>query len=200
MTVERRQPRQRRSEQTVASIIAATRTLLQQRDATELTNRIIAAEAGLSPAVIYRYFVDVDAVIDAVLTEHSRIAEAMVAQTLAASRHRTVAGVFEHVARAYLDLYRSQPELTVVWHSASLSERQRQIEARSDDALAGALGRHLAVRGMITELTAQAERVLAAQWLAAGALIGASLRAAPSHRGALEAELFALLRHFASRW
>lgn len=201
MSVEqRRSPRQGRSAERVATILAATRELLQQQPESAVTIRAIADRAGTSPASVYRYFDDLDQVVDALVMEHSDIATNAVSGVLASSRHTTVSGVFVLVVRTYLDLYERRPELTLAWRSATMARRQQVIEEASDEGLAHLLGAHLRRRGLIDELTPQIESRLAADWTVAGTLLGLVLRAAPERRGDRVADLEALVRWFASRY
>jgi AcrR family transcriptional regulator len=196
----RRAPSQERSAKRVASILAAARSLLQENPASEVSIRGVAERAGTSPASIYRYFDDIDEVLDALVVEHATVAEQAVAEALAASRHRSVAGVFDLVVRTYLDLYHRRPELTVAWRSSALADRQRSIEEASDEGLARALGAHLVDRGLIRELTAEVEARLVADWTVAGVSLGLLLSAAPERRADREADLLGLVRWLARRY
>lgn len=197
---QRRSPRQERSTERVETILAATRELLQQQPESVVTIRAIADRAGTSPASVYRYFDDLDQVVDALVMEHSDIATNAVAGALTSSRHTRVSGVFVLVARTYLDLYERRPELTLAWRSATMARRQQAIEEASDEGLARMLAAHLRRRGLIDELTPQIESQLAADWTVAGTLLGLVLRAAPERRGDRVADLEALVRWFASRY
>lgn len=196
----RRQPQQGRSATRVAEILAAARRLLQTGEVGDVTVRTIAAEAGVGPASVYRYFADVDEIVDVLVTEHAA-ASAVAAQTaLASTNARTVGGVFEAVLRAFLQLYTDRPELAVVWRSPALADRQRRNDETADHAIAGEIGRHLVRIGAIDELTTELHERLTVQFAVAGTLLGAVLRAGPSTRPTLEADLFALVRHLGSRY
>ena len=155
---------------------------------------------GTSPASVYRYFDDIDEVLGALVEEHATVAERTVAEALATSRHRSVAGVFDLVVRTYLDLYERRPDLTVAWRSTALAERQRAIEEASDDGLARALGAHLRDRGLIRELSDEVEARLVADWTVAGASLGVLLSTGPEHRAARERDLLDLVRWLARRY
>jgi AcrR family transcriptional regulator len=201
VNVERRRvPQQQRSGDRVDAILAAARSLLQEHDPADLSTRAVASRAGVSPATVYRYFSDMDEIVDALLVEHATIAEATVADALERSRHRTVGGVFEHIVVTYLDLYEQRPDLTTAWRSPALANRQRTIEEQSDRSLAFAVGEHLQRRGLLVRVTKRHETMLTAHWTAVGALIGVFLRADVSARPALRAELLALVGYFATRY
>jgi AcrR family transcriptional regulator len=201
MTVEqRRVPQQQRSKQCVESILVAARSLLQTDEPAHISTRDVAARAGVSPAVVYRYFADIDEIIDALLAEHAAIAESMVADALARSEHQSIGDVFELVIRGYLDLYTRRRDLTIAWRSPALAERQRHIEDPSDRSLALAVGKHLVAGGLLTELAPREISLLCAHWTTAGALIGLILRSEEADRPQLVDELIALAHFFASRY
>jgi len=196
----RRLPRQDRSAERVTAILAAARQLLQTEELGELTVRSIAGEAGIGAASVYRYFADVDEIVDLLLAEHAEASAAAVRAALESTTSRTVAGVFEVVLRAFLDLYASRPDLTIVWCSPALADRQRRHDEAADRAIAGEIGRHLTQIGAITDDAPAVHDRLTAHFEVAGALLGAVLRADTSSRPVLEADLFALVRHLGSRY
>lgn len=201
MNVERRRvPQQQRSGDRVDAILAAARSLLQEHDPADLSTRTVASRAGVSPATVYRYFSDLEEIVDALLVEHATIAEATVADALERSSHRSIGGVFEHIVVTYLDLYEHRPDLTTAWRSPALANRQRAIEEHSDRSLALAIGAHLQRRNLLGRVTERHETMLTAHWTAAGALIGMYLRAELSARPTLRAELLALVRYFGTRY
>jgi AcrR family transcriptional regulator len=197
---QRRVPQQQRSKQCVEAILAAARSLLQTDEPAHISTRDVAARAGVSPAVVYRYFADIDEIVDALLAEHAAIAESMVAEALARSEHQSIGDVFEFVIRSYLDLYSRRRDLTVAWRSPALAERQRHIEEPSDRSLALAVGDHLVTRGLLTELDPRHIALLCAHWTTAGALIGLILRSDEAAKPQLVDELIALAHFFASRY
>jgi AcrR family transcriptional regulator len=199
-TTIRHRPQQDRSEAKCTALVEATARLLATTQPSELTTRSIAAAAGVSPATVYRYFRDVDDLLDVVLVEHSRAATSAVSAALERSRHRTVAGVFHLVVDTHIELYATRPDLAVTWSSTELAERRRQIEAASDRSLAHQVGRHLVSTGMIREMTPAVARRLEAHWVTAGALLGLVLGADGAARSELETELRDLIDHFATRY
>ena len=196
----RRRPRQNRSAANVDSIVAATALLLIDTPPSDLTARMIGKSANVSPATVYRYFSDVDHVVDAVLVEHAQVVTAAISQALATSRHRSVAGVFQLVVDTHLRLYASRPDLTTTWMSDELSEKRRKIEVESDRSLSRQVGQHLVDRGLISELTNTEVRLLDAHWVTAGALLGMVLAANQTDRAILIDELRRLVAHFAARY
>lgn len=196
----RRRPQQDRSSAKVKSIVSATALLLRATQPSDLTARTIATRAGVSPATVYRYFRDVDHVVEAVLVAHADTATAAVSEALATSRHRTVAGVFQLVVDTHLDLYSARPDLTATWQSEELARRRRKIEIESDRSLAQQVGRHLLDKGLITHLTSTEELLLEAHWATAGTLLGRALSANLAARPILLDELRHLVQHFSTRY
>lgn len=203
MTIDggvRRLPQQSRSAARVAEILGAARRLLQTSEVGEVTIRAIADEAGVGPASVYRYFADVDEIIDVLLAEHAHASADAVQRALANTTARTVGGVFEAVLRAFLRLYAEHPELIVVWRSPVLADRQRRHDQTADRAIAREIGRHLVRIGAIADTRRATVDRLAVHFDVAGTLLGAVLRADRRTRPALEADLFALVRHLGSRF
>lgn len=195
----RRRPAQARSTATVAAVLDAARGLLH--DGEELSARSIAARAGIAAPTVYRYFTDTDAVIDALVIDHSRAAEAMVDGVLATDPGDDVAVTFRRVLDGYLELYRTRPELTLVWRSSEMAERQRSIEERSDRGLAHRLAAHLVVGGAIAPKDRRSvEARVAMYWQMAGVALAAVLQAdGPRARRAAEDDAHAFVEHAATR-
>jgi AcrR family transcriptional regulator len=196
----RRSPRQGRSTARVATILSAARQLLQSDDLGDVTVRRIAAHAGVTTASVYRYFADVDEIVDHLLVEHADASATAVHDALAASASRSVGEVFERVLRAFLDLYTDRPDLTIVWRSPALADRQRRHDAAADREIAGEIGRHLERIGLVRQVTPDLHERLAAHFEVAGALLGAVLRSDGTRRQTLEDDLLALVRHLGSRY
>src|SRR5215471_3682199 len=58
-----RAPQQSRSREKVARILATTARLLEQRPYEEIGTKLIAAEAGVSVGILYRFFPDKEAIV-----------------------------------------------------------------------------------------------------------------------------------------
>ncbi len=194
-----RQPRQQRGIDKVTAILGAARELLQTEDAAAVTTTSVAQRAGVPVASLYRYFDDVDDVLDVLVGEHAAAAEAAVEAALDAGPSTSVAEVLRRLLDAHLDLYASRPELTRVWFSPQLAARQREVELRTDRRLASRLGRHLVDAGLLDELSPATTRRLEAHWETAGTLLGLVLRADEPLRSTLVGDLRAVVDTFAAR-
>lgn len=196
----RRRPRQQRSAATVDALLGATRALLQEHDdTTSLTVRTVAERAGLSPAVVYRYFENIDQLIDAVLAEHAALAEHAMATTLATCDHSSVLGLFRSVVQSHLTLYTQRPDLTVEFRSAALALRHRDLESAADRRSGALLGATLVELGVFERLDATTIDRIAAYWNSVGSMMGAVLRSSGAAREALESDLDAMVTHVAER-
>jgi AcrR family transcriptional regulator len=194
-----RQPRQQRSAARVEAILAAARDLLQRNPADAVTTSSIAEKAGIPVSALYRWFDDVDDIVDVLVGEHAHAASMALDKALD-TPSTSVAEAFARVLDAHLDLYRSRPDLTRVWFSPQLATRQADLETRADRELARRVGEHLVASGLIPFLDSTVATRLQAHWLTAGALLGALLDAPRPARDDLEAELRALVTHLATRY
>lgn len=197
--VARPVPQQRRSNAKVTAILDAARELLTSEEVESVTTSAIAARAGVAVGTVYRYFADVDEIFGVLVDEHATAA----AQAVEAALDRSfdsVSAVFEATLDAHLDLYRRRPELTRLWFSAPLAERQRRAELATDRELARRVGQRLVEDGLIPRLTPTIERRLDAHWQSAGALLTNALRTTPMLDPDLVAELRALVAHVATRY
>src|SRR5664280_3149350 len=70
IAANRRQPAQDRSLRTVARILDAASPLLTQMPLEDVTTRRIASEPGLSVGAVYRFFPDMQSLIDAIAVRH----------------------------------------------------------------------------------------------------------------------------------
>src|SRR5664280_1826662 len=70
IAANRRQPAQDRSLRTVARILDAASSLLTRMSLEDVTTRRIASEPGLSVGAVYRFFPDMQSIIDAIAVRH----------------------------------------------------------------------------------------------------------------------------------
>src|ERR1019366_1640181 len=78
IAANRRQPAQDRSLRTVARILDAASSLLTQMPLEDVTTRRIASEPGLSVGAVYRFFPDMQSIIDAIAVRHVLLFRALV--------------------------------------------------------------------------------------------------------------------------
>jgi AcrR family transcriptional regulator len=78
IAANRRSPLQDRSLRTVARILDAASSLLTQMPLEDVTTTRIASEPGLSVGAVYRFFPDIQSIIDAIADRHVLLFRSMV--------------------------------------------------------------------------------------------------------------------------
>ncbi len=139
-----RPPRQKRSEATLARILAAARTLLATRDIDELTVEEIANEAGVSVGSLYTRFRSKDDLLTHLLDVTQRSQAERLAEVLDEDRWRTVdlAGRLEWLVDQLQASARAQPGLIrsvfarLLSQSPALNAGPAALNARSVALLA----------------------------------------------------------------
>ncbi|MCW3477601.1 TetR/AcrR family transcriptional regulator [Limobrevibacterium gyesilva] len=115
----RRAPMQGRSHETVQRVLAATAALLGRGVSVEaLTTAQIAAEAGLSVGGLYRFFLDKQAIVDAIAVRHMELfQEALAGQMMLAfpSDQTAFLGAVIDAFAAYLE---ANPDFCTVAYGA----------------------------------------------------------------------------------
>ncbi|MFB7668908.1 TetR/AcrR family transcriptional regulator [Kitasatospora sp. NPDC056138] len=116
MASETREPQQQRSREKFARILAATATLLETTPYEELGTKLIAAEAGVSVGVLYRYFTDKEAIVAALVRGWLRldveIAERITKEPLPDSSQELLGKLLA----AYADRFRREPGYRRAWY------------------------------------------------------------------------------------
>ncbi|MCV7367965.1 TetR family transcriptional regulator [Mycolicibacterium duvalii] len=170
----RRTPRQRRSRDTVDTLVEAAAQVFSREGMTATTNRI-AARAGLSIGTLYQYFPDKVALLRAVAHRHVRDADRRLTEVF--DRLREQDAPFEETMRtlldAVVDVHRDRPRLHALLHRmmpadpAELTELQA-LEDRICDEVAFHLKRcdrggedpELTARTVVHTVDAQLHRVM----------------------------------------
>lgn len=137
---KRRDARQDRSIQTVARILAATRSLLAQLPYDEVNTTRIAAEQGISVGGLYRFFPDKDSIINDIAKRHLRQmltdADHAIIQPLRRARRHEVVDLADGAARlfeAYVAQLEQRPDFrTIVFgHDAKGAGENRSWAGRA---------------------------------------------------------------------
>ena len=137
MPPSRTAPRQKRSRRTEDKLLGAASRVLDRDGLDGATVPRIAAEAGLSPASIYRRFADKDDLLRATFLRVLEVSHAHNAEHLRAQFGRdTLAGTVEALTSTLLKQYREHPQL--------LRTLSRMIEADPESAFAKEAMRRIA--------------------------------------------------------
>lgn len=115
MSGETREPQQQRSREKFARIVQATATLLETTPYEELGTKRIAAEAGVSVGVLYRYFTDKEAVVASLVRDWLRRDEEIVERIAAEPPPEGSRALIDKLLAAYADRFRFEPGYRRVW-------------------------------------------------------------------------------------
>ena len=118
---QRRQPVQERSRQTVARILDAADTLIDEGGVEAVTTRAVADRAGVTYPSLYRFFADREEILDQLVTHHLA---ALDAQAVAEERTWQITSVRDVIDRE-LDLhvayFKEHPSAARLWLSGRSS-------------------------------------------------------------------------------
>jgi AcrR family transcriptional regulator len=129
-------PQQQRSREKVARILAVTATLLDTTPYEEVGTKLIAAEAGVSVGILYRYFADREAIVAALLRSWLRtdldIVEGLAAGPFPPSPREFLAGVLD----AYAERFRTVPGYRQLWYHGPRLAAVQADSRETDDRIA----------------------------------------------------------------
>ncbi|MFE9423869.1 TetR/AcrR family transcriptional regulator [Kitasatospora sp. NPDC006697] len=190
-----RTPQQARSREKVARILAATARLLEELPPDELGTKLIAAEAGVSIGVLYRFFPDKQAIIVALaadwLEQFVSIAEQAVADPLPADPAELTGRLLD----AHAGFRREQPGFQRLWYGSMPWAALREEDERNDRELAELI-RGALVRGYGYPDTPEFGRRTHLAVKAAGQLLNLAFEQDPQGDPGILAELRLMLE----RW
>ncbi|MFJ8435938.1 TetR/AcrR family transcriptional regulator [Kitasatospora sp. NPDC094019] len=131
-----RTPQQQRSREKVSRILAATARLLEERPYDEVGTKLIAAEAGVSVGVLYRFFPDKHAIVTALtvdwLDRIVRIADRTLAGPLPADPRELIGRLVSEHSRFRAE----QPGFRRLWYDGPPLPALREYDRASDQAVA----------------------------------------------------------------
>ncbi|WP_055587984.1 TetR/AcrR family transcriptional regulator [Peterkaempfera griseoplana] len=110
-----RRPQQQRSREKVARILAATGRLLEEHPYDEIGTRLIAAEAGVSVGVLYRFFPDKEAIVASLVRDWLRRFVEISQDTAAGPLPERPEDLHRLLIEAYADFFRSEPGFRRIW-------------------------------------------------------------------------------------
>jgi AcrR family transcriptional regulator len=113
-------PQQSRSREKVARILATTARLLEQRPYDEIGTKLIAAEAGVSVGILYRFFPDKEAIVASLVVDWMDRFVQIFDETTTAPLPADPVDLLGRLIGGYADFFRSQPGFRQVWYGSRL--------------------------------------------------------------------------------
>jgi AcrR family transcriptional regulator len=140
----RRQPMQKRSQETVDAILDAVIRLLKRSGASAITTNRIAETAGVSIGSVYQYFPNKDAIFVALHERHIDQVDRVLRRKIAENATVTLDGLVTGLLDGMIEAHASDPELAIlleteVPHRAGKSE---EFSVRLHDLFRKALAPH----------------------------------------------------------
>ncbi|WP_416967619.1 TetR/AcrR family transcriptional regulator [Streptomyces sp. 4F14] len=194
----RRRPRQARSVEKVAKVLAAAERLLAEDGVDVLTTTRVAAEAGVSVGALYQYLPDRDAIVEALADLYLGRLEAAMETLVHQAREEVWPDPVTVLVDAFAGLYRSQPGFRALWFGRHLTEGTREADRRHKHAMAESLHRVLIAQHRLPD-TEDAATACRTAFLAADAVTQEAFRATPEGDPALLSHLKTLLGAYLGR-
>lgn len=191
----RRTPRQARSREKLAKVLAAADRLLAAEGAEALTTTRVAAEAGVSVGALYQYLPDRDAIIDTLADQYLARLEALMDSFVERAARESWPDPVAALVDAFAGLYRSEPGLRALWFGRHLTERTREADRLHKHAMAAGVHRVLAAQGLLGDDAAAAAACRTA-FLAADAVLQDAFRAEAEGAADLLDHLKTMLRSY----
>lgn len=142
----RKQPTQRRAQDTYDALLEATARVLVARGWSGTTTNHIAQRAGVSVGSLYEYFPGKEALVTALVERHLAEAEARIGELLSSlpSGELSLEALTRAIVTAMIDLHAASPRLHRVLseevpHGPEVRRRVRAMEENSARALAAVL-------------------------------------------------------------
>ncbi|MFG2933910.1 TetR/AcrR family transcriptional regulator [Streptomyces achromogenes] len=154
---EMHEPQQQRSREKVARILEVTASLLETTSYDDLGTKLIAAEAGVSVGVLYRYFADKEAIVASLVRSwlelDVQIAERVTTEPLPERSQDLLAKLIT----AYADRFRKEPGYRRIWYHGPRIASLRADTRKTDQEIADRIHRAL-VRGYAMPDTDESRR------------------------------------------
>jgi AcrR family transcriptional regulator len=148
--VLRRVPRQTRSRERLAHVLATADRLLAADGPEALTTTRVAAEAGMSVGAVYQYLPDRDAIIEALATSYLARIEVTMAAFLGVANDRWADPVGALVD-GFAEVYRSEPGFRALWFGRHLTEATRAADREHKRRMAAMLKQLVLAQRLVPE-------------------------------------------------
>ncbi len=191
----RRVPRQARSREKVARMLAAADRLLAEEGPEALTTTRVAAAAGISVGALYQYLPDRQAIVEAVADLYMSRLEALMDSFVAAAPTARWDDPVTVLIDAFVALYREQAGFRALWFSKDLSDNTREADRRHKRLMAARLHKILVILDRLPD-TDEAAQACYALFLAGDAVLQEAFRIDPEGDPMLLRHLDGLLRSY----
>jgi AcrR family transcriptional regulator len=129
-------PQQQRSREKVARILEVTASLLETTSYDDLGTKLIAAEAGVSVGVLYRYFADKEAIVASLVRSWLQLDVQIAERVTAEPLPERSQDLLEKLVTAYADRFRKEPGYRRVWYHGPRIASLRADTQQTDQAIA----------------------------------------------------------------
>lgn len=144
--VQRREPVQERSRQTVTRILDAAAAIIDESGAEAVTTRSVADRAGVSYPSLYRFFGDREEILDRLLERHLAEVDALAVEAERSWDIRSAADLIDAELDLHITYYRQHPSAARLWMGGRTSPvvarkaraRMKTLASRMHQALAAA--------------------------------------------------------------
>lgn len=156
--IRRRQPRQKRAQETVNSILDAVIRLLKRSGASAITTNSIAEAAGVSIGSVYQYFPNKRAIFVALHERHIEQVDRVLERKIAESAGEPLDGLVSHLLDGMIELHASDPELAALldFEVPHRADSAREFSLRLQEPLRKALAPHAESLGGAVKLDLRA--------------------------------------------
>jgi AcrR family transcriptional regulator len=143
-SMRRRQPTQKRAQETVNAILDAVIRLLKRRGALAITTNGIAVAAGVSIGSVYQYFPDKRAIFAALHQRHIEQIDHVLQRKISESADEPLDRLVLHLMEGMIEVHAADPELAVLLDAEvpHRADGSREFPLRLHDPLRKALAPH----------------------------------------------------------
>ncbi|MBP2319653.1 AcrR family transcriptional regulator [Kibdelosporangium banguiense] len=191
----RRVPRQARSKQKLAQVLAAADRLLTAEGVEALTTTRVAAEAGVSVGALYQYLPDRDAITEALADVYLARLEDLMDSFATRAAQETWPDPVGLLVDAFAGLYRTEPGFRALWFGRGLTEATQEADRAHKHTMVTGVHRILVNQHLLPDDDSAATACRTA-FLAADAIIQEAFRTAPTGDPTLLDNLKTMLRAY----
>ncbi|MET8851437.1 TetR/AcrR family transcriptional regulator [Amycolatopsis sp. NPDC004625] len=147
----RRVPRQARSREKLARVLAAADRLLAEDGVEALTTTRVAAEAGVSVGALYQYLPDRDAITEALAELYLGRLETLMDSFAEQAAGETWADPVGLLVDAFAGLYRAEPGFRALWFGRGLTDGTREADRAHKRVMATGVHRVLVAQHLLRD-------------------------------------------------